>query len=123
MAGKFEIKKTNTGWNFDLKSGNGEVILTSQVYTTEASCKAGIASIQSNAPVAAVEDQTVEGYEEEKNPKFEIYFDNAAEFRFRIQARNGEIIGVSAGYTSKANCKNGIESVIKNAPDATVVEI
>jgi uncharacterized protein YegP (UPF0339 family) len=123
MAGKFEIKKTKTGWNFDLKSGNGEVILTSQVYSTEASCKAGIASIQINAPLAAVEDQTGEGYELEKNPKFEIYIDNGGEFRFRIQARNGEIIGVSAGYTTKANCKNGIESVIKNAPDAVIVEI
>lgn len=123
MAGKFEVKKTATGWNFDLKSGNGEVILTSQVYASEASCTAGITSIQNNAPVAAVEDQTVEGCEEEKNPKFEIFMDNAAEFRFRLKARNGEVIGASQGYSSKAGCKNGIESVVNNAPDAKVVEI
>ena len=43
--GKFVIKKTNTGVKFDLKAGNGEVIATSEVYTTEAACKNGIASV------------------------------------------------------------------------------
>ena len=37
--GKFLIRKTNTGIKFDLKAGNGEVIATSQVYKSEASCK------------------------------------------------------------------------------------
>jgi len=118
MTGKFLIKQTTTGTKFDLKSGNGEVILSSQVYSSEASCKAGIESIRHNAPLAAIEDQTVEGYAEEKHPKFEIYEDKSGEFRFRLKARNGEIIGTGEGYKTKASCKNGIESIIKNAPDA-----
>ena len=69
--GKFVIRNTNTGIKFDLKAGNGEVIATSEVYTTEAACKKGIASVQKNAPVAGVENQTVEGYAAEKHPKFE----------------------------------------------------
>ncbi|MBU7026706.1 MAG: YegP family protein [Theionarchaea archaeon] len=57
------------------------------------------------------------------NPKFEVYKDAAGEFRFRLKAPNGEIIAVSEGYTTKANCLNGIESVIKNAPKAEIVEV
>ena len=120
--GKFVIKETKTGTKFDLKANNGEVIATSEVYTTEAACRKGIASVQKNAPVAGVEDQTVEGFEKVKHPKFEIYLDKAGEFRFRLKATNGEIIAVSEGYKQMASCKNGIESVKKNAVDAQIVE-
>jgi len=120
--GKFVMKAVATGYKFDLKAGNGEVIATSEVYTTEAACKNGIESVAKNAPVAGVEDQTVEGFEAVKHPKFEMYTDKAGEFRFRLKATNGQIIAVSEGYTSKAGCENGIESVKKNAADAEVVE-
>ena len=120
--GKFVVRKTNTGIKFDLKAGNGQVIATSEVYTTDAACKNGIESVKKNAPVAAVENQTVEGFATEKNPKFEIYADKAGEFRFRLKATNGQIIAVSEGYTTLASCENGVESVKKNAPDAEVVE-
>ena len=120
--GKFVIRKVNSGIKFDLKATNGQVIATSEVYTTEAACRNGIASVQKNAPVAAVENQTVEGYATEKHPKFEIYQDKAEEYRFRLKATNGQIIAVSEGYTTLANCQNGIESVKKNAVDAEIVE-
>lgn len=120
--GKFVIKKTNTGVKFDLKAGNGEVIATSEVYTTEAACRNGIESVVKNAPAAAVEDQTVEGFETEKHPKFEMYEDKGGEFRFRLKATNGQIIAVSEGYKAKASCLNGIESVKKNAPEAEITE-
>ena len=120
--GKFVVRNTNTGVKFDLKAGNGQVIATSEVYNSLAACKNGVESVKKNAPVAAVEDQTVEGYATEKNPKFEIYQDKADEYRFRLKAGNGQVIAVSEGYTTLANCKNGVESVKKNAPDADVVE-
>ena len=120
--GKFVIRKTNTGIKFDLKAGNGEVIATSEVYSSEDACRNGIASVQKNAPVAAVEDQTVEGYTAEKHPKFEIYADKAGEFRFRLKATNGQVIAVSEGYKAMASCANGVESVKKNAVDAAIVE-
>jgi len=119
--GKFVIKETNTGVKFDLKAGNGEVIATSEVYTTEAACRKGIASVQKNAPVAAVEDQTKEGFAAEKHPKFEVYADKAGAFRFRLKATNGQVIAVSEGYKALASCMNGIESVKKNAVDAPIV--
>ena len=120
--GKFVIRETSTGIKFDLKAGNGEVIATSEVYTTEAACRNGIESVMKNAPVAAVEDQTVEGYAAEKHPKFEVYEDKGGEFRFRLKATNGQVIAVSEGYTAKAGCLNGVESVKKNAVDAEIVE-
>ena len=118
--GKFVIKETKTGVKFDLKAGNGEVIATSEVYSTEAACKNGIESVR-KCCVGEVEDQTVEGFEAVKHPKFEVYTDKAGEFRFRLKARNGEIIATSEGYKAKASCFNGIESVKKNAPEAEVV--
>ncbi|MBR4627324.1 MAG: YegP family protein [Ruminococcus sp.] len=121
--GKFVIKTTKTGFTFSLKAGNGEVIAVGgEVYNSLASIKNGIASVAKNAPIANIEDQTVEGFETQTNPKFEIYKDKAGEFRFRLKARNGEIIAASEGYVKKDSCKNGIESVRKNAPDAPVIE-
>ena len=119
--GKFVIRETKTGTKFDLKATNGQVVATSEMYSSADACKKGIESVKKNAPVAPVEDQTVEGYATEKHPKFEMYTDKAGEFRFRLKAKNGEIIATGEGYKTKANCLNGIESVKKNAPDAEVV--
>lgn len=119
--GKFVVRNTATGIKFDLKAGNGEVIATSEVYTTEAACLNGINSVKTNC-VGEVEDQTVEGFEKVKHPKFEVYTDKAGEFRFNLKAKNGEIIASSEGYKTKASCLNGVESVKKNAPDADVVK-
>lgn len=121
--GKFVIKKTNTGYTFSLKAGNGEVIgVGGEVFSSLASVKNSIESVAKNAPEAAFEDQTVEGFAAEKHPKFEMYVDKAGEYRFRLKAKNGEPILASEGYTSKDGCKNGIASVRKNAVDAAVVD-
>ena len=120
--GKFVVKTVKTGYMFNLKANNGQVIATSEIYTTEAACSAGIASVRKNAPVAPIEDQTVEGYATEKHPKFEVYTDKAGEFRFRLKATNGEIIAVSEGYKAMSGCMNGIESVKKNA-DSEIVKL
>ena len=120
--GKFLVKTVKSGIKIDLKDGNGEVIATSEVYTSRAACLNGIESVRKNASAAKLEDQTEENFEAVTNPKFEVYKDKAGEFRFRLKARNGEIIAVSEGYKAKASCLNGIESVRKNAPEAEVVE-
>lgn len=119
--GKYVVKETKTGIKFDLKASNGEVIATSEVYTTEKACRAGIESVRKNAPAAGVENQTEEGFETLKHPKFEVYSDKGGEFRFRLKAANGQIIAVSEGYKALAGCLNGIESVKKNA-DSEIVE-
>lgn len=118
--GKFAIKIVPSGFKFDLKANNNEVIATSEVYTTMSAAQNGAASVRANAPIAGVEDQTAEAVVPLKHPKFEMYTDRAGEYRFRLKARNGEIIAVSEGYKAKAGCLNGIESVKKNAADAEV---
>ena len=118
--GKFVVKTTKAGFVFNLKAGNGEVIATSESYKSKDSCLNGVESVRKNC-VGGVEDQTVEGFEKLTHPKFEVYADKAGEFRFRLKARNGEVIAVSEGYKAKQSCMNGIESVKKIAPDAELV--
>ena len=56
-------------------------------------------------------------------PKFELYKDKSEKFRFRLKARNGEIIATGEAYNSKEGCLNGIESMKRNAPTAAIVEV
>ena len=120
--GKFAVKETATGIKFDLLASNGQIIGVSEVYSGKETCLKGIESVKKNAELANIEDQTVEPVAAATCPKFEIYNDKAGEFRFRLKARNGEIILSSEGYKAKASCENGIESVKKNAPEAEIVE-
>jgi len=117
--GKFVIRKTNTGFIFYLKANNSQTVCTSQVYVSLSGCKNGIESLRKNANVK-IEDQTLQKFESQTNPKYEIYLDKSKEYRFRLKASNGEHIISSQGYTDKSACKNGIASIGKNAPDATV---
>jgi uncharacterized protein len=118
--GKYVVRKTATGFKFDLKASNGEVIASSEVYASEGSCLQGLESVRKNAPAANLEDFTVEPVTKATNPKFELFADKAGEYRFRLKARNGQIIATSEGYVAKNSCINGIESVRKNAVDAKV---
>ena len=120
--GKFVIRKVNSGIKFDLKAGNGQTVLTSEVYTTDAACRKGIESVMKNAPTAPIENQTQEPFQKQTNPKFEMYLDKRGEYRFRLKARNGQIIAISDGYNAKAGCLGGIESVKLNASGAEILE-
>ncbi len=106
--GKFVITKRKNGeFQFDLKATNGQVILSSEGYTTMAACKNGIESVMKNA--------ADEGRFERKEAK------NGNPY-FVLKAGNGQIIGTSEMYSSEASRDNGIASVMKNAPEAEVVD-
>jgi len=120
--GKFVIRRVSSGVKFDLKAANGQTILTSEVYTSEAACRKGMQSVAKNAPLARMEDQTEADWKRQSNPKFEMYLDKKGGYRFRLKARNGQIIAVSDSYSARAGCLNGIESVRRNASGATVQE-
>ena len=122
--GKFVIKGSkNGGFKFDLKAGNGQVLASSQIYKGLKTCQAGVASVIANAPAAAEENQTVEGFAVQKHPKFEIYEDNGGKFRFRLKAKNGQIVAVSKPYKTAEAALTGVASVKKQAEGAeTVVE-
>ncbi len=121
--GKFIVKTTPSGaFRFNLLASNGQVIASSENYKTKVSCINGLESVKKNAAVAKTEDHTVDPVETKTHPKFEMYKDKAGEFRFRLKARNGEVIATSEGYKAKVSCINGIESVINHAPEAEVVD-
>ncbi|HSO06581.1 MAG TPA: YegP family protein [Pelomicrobium sp.] len=106
MAGKFELKKTANGkFMFNLKSGNGQVILTSQMYERRDDALAGIRSVQTNAADDA---------------RFERKTSSKGEPFFVLLAGNGQQVGKSEMYSSAAAMENGVESVKKNAPGAAV---
>ena len=120
--GKFQVKAAGKGTMFNLLATNGQVIATSEVYNKKSSLLGGIASVQANAPAAAVEDQTAEKPAKLPNPKFEVYADKAGKFRFRLKAKNGQVIAVGEAYETKKAALAGVASVKKNAPGAKIVE-
>lgn len=106
--GKFVItKRVNGEYQFNLKAGNGEIILTSEGYHQKASCHKGITSVRVNSQEDTKYDRRVA-----KNDKD----------YFVLKAGNGEIIGKSQYYSSKASMETGITSVKQNAPDAEIVD-
>lgn len=109
MAGKFEIKQSANGkFHFNLKAGNGQIILSSEMYESKSACENGIASIQKNAGDAA---------------KYDRRTSSAGDPYFVLKAGNGQEIGRSETYQGgNAAMENGIESVMKNAPEATIVD-
>jgi uncharacterized protein YegP (UPF0339 family) len=107
-VGKFSTKKGKDGQHyFNLLASNGQVILTSEGYTTSSAMHNGIESVKKNAP-----DDKHFDRETSKNGKF----------YFNLKATNGQVIGKSQMYESEASMNNGIESVKKNAPEASTVE-
>lgn len=80
----------------------------------------GINSVRNNCNVY-VEDQSVDGFEVLKNPKYEVYLDAVGKPRFRLKASKGEIIAISQAYTEKSSCLKGIESVASHAMEAEIV--
>ncbi len=106
--GKFVITTRKNGeFQFNLKASNGQVILTSEGYTTKAACNNGIESVKKNSQ----DDNRFKRLEAKNGDPY-----------FTLTATNGQVIGQSEMYKSKASMENGIESVKKNAPDAEVVD-
>jgi hypothetical protein len=108
MAGKFVITKgKDDKYYFNLKAGNGEVILTSQGYKAKADCLNGIQSVKNNSGNAA---------------RFEVKKSNDGKDYFVLTATNGQTIGKSQMYKSESGCSNGMKSVTNSAADASLVD-
>lgn len=109
MAGSFELKTSGTdSFRFVLKAGNYQVILTSQNYASKASALNGIESVRTNSPLDA---------------RFDRRTSKAGEPYFVLLAGNGQIIGQSEMYSSSAAMENGIQSVMRNGPDAVLKDL
>ena len=105
MAAEYEIKTAKNGQiHFNLKAGNGQIILSSEMYDGKSAAENGIESVRKNSP----DDGRYERKSSDKG------------FRFNLKAGNGQVIGASESYTTEAARENGIESVKKNGPTAVI---
>ena len=106
--GKFVITVRKNGeFQFNLKASNGQVILSSEGYTTKTACLNGVESVRKNSQDPA---------------KFEVKVAKNGKPFFNLKASNGQVIGASQMYASEVTLKKGIASVAANAPEAPVVE-
>ncbi len=106
MAGKFELYKDKAGeFRFRLKAGNGENILASEGYKDRGGAVNGIESVKKNAV---------------EKDRFEIKESTSGKPFFVLKAGNHQVIGQSQMYDSMAGAENGVDSVMRNAPDAEV---
>lgn len=104
--GKFVIDTRKNGdLHFNLKAGNGQVILSSQGYSSKDACMNGIESVKKNGA---------------DDNRYERNTSTNGKFYFNLKAGNGQIIGTSEMYESEASREKGIESIKKNAPDASI---
>ncbi|NYT35990.1 DUF1508 domain-containing protein [Allopusillimonas soli] len=105
MSGTYDLKRSGDQFMFNLKAGNGEIILTSERYTTKAAAENGIESVRKNSP---------------NNDRYKRLANKNGDPYFTLTASNGQEIGRSETYSGTAAMNNGIESVKKNGPDAKV---
>ncbi len=104
----FEVKKSGDKFHFVLKAGNGQVILSSQMYASKASAMNGVESVRKNCGNDDCWERKTA-----KNGKF----------HFNLKSTNGQIVGSSQMYASESGMNNGIQSVKNNAPGADVKEV
>ncbi len=124
MPGRFIITKTPKGFfRFSLQAANYQTVLTSKNYSSLATCRDGVETIKKNAQ-APIEDQTLKkGSPTLKYPKYEIYFDSAGKYRYRLLASNGLNVAMAEdGYATKTGCQNGIDAISRAAVDAQIDE-
>lgn len=108
MAGKFVVDKRSNGeFQFNLKAGNGLVILTSEGYAAKASCLNGVDSVRKNS---------------QDDARYERKTASNGKPFFNLTATNGQVIGSSQMYADEAGRDNGIASVKSNAPDAELAD-
>lgn len=106
MSGWFELSKSsNDQFRFVLKAGNGEIILTSELYTTKSAAENGIASVRTNSPL---------------DERYEKKVATNGKFHFNLKAANHQVIGASQLYASESSRETGIASVKNNGTSQTV---
>ncbi|QCT22512.1 DUF1508 domain-containing protein [Jejubacter calystegiae] len=109
MSGWFELSKSsNDQFRFVLKAGNGEIILTSELYTTKSAAENGIKSVQINSP----QDERYEKKEASNGKLF-----------FNLKAANHQVIGTSQMYASPQSRETGIASVKSNGSSEKIKDL
>ncbi len=105
----FEIyQDAKKEFRFRLKASNGQIILSSEGYTSKTACNNGVESVKKNA-------------EEEK--RFEKLTAKNGKFHFNLKASNGQVIGSSQMYENESGMLNGIKSVMTNGVKSQIKDL
>jgi uncharacterized protein YegP (UPF0339 family) len=108
MAGSFVLEQSKNGkFRFNLRAGNHQIILSSELYEAKAAAQNGIAAVRRDAADAS---------------RFERKTAKDGSAYFVLKSRNGETIGKSEMYSSAAGMERGIASVAANAPLASLID-
>ena len=118
--GKFTVQQMKTGYKFNLKAGNGQIIASSELYHMAEECLAAIERVRRHAG-AAVEDQTLPAPQPLPFPKFTVRHSERGSIRFYLYDEQGALLAHSKHYTAKRSCLAGIRSIAENAPGAPVI--
>jgi uncharacterized protein YegP (UPF0339 family) len=115
---KYTIETADNGEHyFNLKAGNGQVIGTSETYTTKSNAQAGVDAVIRALASASTADA------EAGAARFETFKGQDNKTYFRLRAANGQIVLSSQGYASKSSAESGIATVKKNGIDATRFDV
>src|SRR5687768_2217088 len=106
MSGSYVLTKSaHSQFKFSLTAANGEVVLSSQPFTTKVSAEQGIEAVRKNSAL---------------DRRYDLRTTKSNQAFFVLKARNKAVIGRSEAYSSEAARDNAIESVKANGPTATV---
>ena len=97
----YAIRKTETGYKFDVFTDDKVKLATSEVYKTTAAASTGLANYITSAEIANVSDPDEKGYKKVKFPRYEIFKDNEGKYRFRLRGKNGAILASSPAFAGK----------------------
>lgn len=109
MSGWFELSKSSDNqFRFVLKSANGEIILTSELYGTKNNAEKGIVSVQANSS---------------SDERFELKLASNGKYFFNLKAANHQVIGTSQLYASNQSRTQGISSVKTNGATDVIKDL
>ena len=109
MAGCFELKTAKNGETyFNLLAGNGQIILSSEMYSSKSAALNGIASVQENAADSG---------------QYECKESQSGKPYFVLKAKNHQVIGQSQMYESDDGCQNGMASCQSNGTTEDVKDL
>ncbi len=104
--GKIELGADGREWVFKLKASNGEVLFTSNGYSSKSGAMTGLEAVRKAVELGS----------------FRVAQDKQKRFQFRIYATNSQLIMTGETYPNKESCFSAVDSVRRFLPGAKIVE-
>ena len=105
--GKYEVYQAADGYAYRLKASNGEVLATSEIYTTRDGILRAINTVKKNVEVG----------------ELRVFADKKGKFKFKMLSGNHRVLLISANYAQEAGANRAVESFKKFALKADIVDV